>query len=80
MGGAAVLGLLALVLIVAFALSPPAWVQVALGVLLVAGGVVFAWLVASALGQGKVGDGPRGIVGMGRGAGRKGAGDRRRGP
>lgn len=44
-------GILILVFLVAIALSPPTWVQVVLGVGLVAGGAIFAWLIASALAQ-----------------------------
>lgn len=54
---AALTGLLVLILLVAFALQPPAWVQVVLGVGLVIGGAVLAWLVASALGQSRKGTG-----------------------
>ncbi|HVF52170.1 MAG TPA: hypothetical protein VNC78_01035 [Actinomycetota bacterium] len=52
----ALLGLLILVALVALALPPPTWLQVVLGVALVLGATVFAWLVASALGSGKKGD------------------------
>jgi len=44
-------GLLILVALVAIALEPPRWVQVLLGAGLAVGGAVFAWLIASALGQ-----------------------------
>lgn len=47
----ATVGVLILVALVAIALSPPTWVQVVLGVGLAVGGAVFAWLIASALGQ-----------------------------
>jgi hypothetical protein len=50
-GAAAVVGALILVLLVTLALQPPEWLQVAVGVGLVAGGAALAWLVASALGQ-----------------------------
>jgi hypothetical protein len=59
---AAIAGSLVLVFLVAFALSPPAWVQMLLGVALVAGGAVLGWLVASALAgspQGRDRPGPR---------------------
>jgi hypothetical protein len=46
---AALVGVLALVFLVALLLQPPAWVQVVLGVGLGAGGLVLAWLVAAAL-------------------------------
>jgi hypothetical protein len=48
---AAMVGVLALVFLVALVLQPPAWVQVVLGVGLGAGGLVLAWLVAAALGR-----------------------------
>ena len=50
---AAVVGILILVFLVAIALTPPTWVQVALGVALAVGGAAFAWLIAHALGQRK---------------------------
>jgi len=50
---AAVVGILILVFLVAIALTPPVWVQVALGIGLAVGGALFAWLIASALGQRK---------------------------
>ena len=51
LGLTAVAGVLILVFLVAIALQPPAWVQVLLGIGLTIGGAIFAWLVASALGQ-----------------------------
>ena len=47
--GAALMGLLILVAILAFALNPPAWVQIVLGLVLAAGAVGLAWLVFKAL-------------------------------
>ncbi len=47
----ALTGSLILVLLIAIALQPPAWVQVVLGVGLASGGALLAWLVAAALGQ-----------------------------
>lgn len=47
----ATVGILILVFLVAIALSPPTWVQVLLGVGLAFGGAIFAWLIASALGE-----------------------------
>ena len=47
----ATVGILILVFLVAIALSPPTWVQVLLGVGLAIGGAIFAWLIASALGE-----------------------------
>lgn len=47
----ATVGILILVFLVAIALSPPTWVQVVLGIGLAIGGAVFAWLIASALGE-----------------------------
>lgn len=46
---AAIAGSLILVFLVAFALQPPAWVQVLLGVALIGGGAVLGLLVAKAL-------------------------------
>lgn len=46
---AALLGLVVLVAIIAYALQPPGWLQMVLGVLMAAGAAVFAWLLASAL-------------------------------
>ena len=48
---AAIAGSLILVFLVAFALQPPAWVQVLLGVALIGGGAVLGLLVANALGS-----------------------------
>jgi phosphate/sulfate permease len=50
-GSAALTGMLILVLLVAATLQPPAWVQVIVGLALVAGGGLLTWLVVSALGQ-----------------------------
>ena len=50
-GLAATTGMLIFVLLVAIALEPPAWLQVVLGVALVAGGGILTWLVATALGR-----------------------------
>jgi hypothetical protein len=50
---AATLGVVILVFIVAVALQPPVWVQIAIGVALAIGATVLAWLVASAVGQSK---------------------------
>jgi predicted benzoate:H+ symporter BenE len=50
-GAAAIVGTLILVLLVTLALEPPEWVQVLVGLALVGGGAVLAWLVASALGR-----------------------------
>ncbi|HEV2756947.1 MAG TPA: hypothetical protein VG318_14365 [Actinomycetota bacterium] len=49
LAGAALLGLLVLASILAFALDPPVWIQVVLGVVMACGAVFFAWLVQSAL-------------------------------
>ena len=53
LGALSTVGVLILVALVAIALEPPTWVQVVLGVGLAVGGAVFAWLIASALGQRK---------------------------
>lgn len=60
-GAAALTGIAILMLLVAATLQPPAWLQVVLGVGLVAGGGVLTWLVVSALGQTRARDerGPR---------------------
>ena len=50
-GSLATVGTLILVALVAIALSPPTWMQVALGVGLAGGGAILAWLVAEALGR-----------------------------
>ena len=50
-GALSTVGILILVALVAIALSPPTWVQVVLGAALACGGAVFAWLIASALGE-----------------------------
>ncbi|MEA2434205.1 MAG: hypothetical protein QOG54_1662 [Actinomycetota bacterium] len=47
---AAIIGTLVLVFLISFALEPPTWVQVIIGMSLAVGGAIFAWLVASALG------------------------------
>jgi phosphate/sulfate permease len=47
---AAIIGTLVLVFLISFALEPPAWLQVVIGVALAVGGAFFAWLVASGLG------------------------------
>jgi hypothetical protein len=49
--GAATTGALILLLLAAYALQPPVWLQIALGVGLALGGALFAGLVASALKQ-----------------------------
>ena len=50
-GLTAMLGLMILVVLVSLALEPPAWIQIVIGVVLVAFACLLAWLVASALGQ-----------------------------
>ena len=59
---AALLGLVVLVAIVVYALQPPGWLQIVVGVAMVAGTVIFAWLLASALRK----DGDEGAGGPGR--------------
>lgn len=59
---AALLGLVVLVAIVVYALQPPGWLQIVVGVAMVAGTVFFAWLLASALRK----DGDDGAGGAGR--------------
>lgn len=50
---AALMGVVILVALVALALQPPDWIQMALGGVIALGTAGFAWLVASALGSGK---------------------------
>lgn len=49
-GLTALTGLMILVVLVSLALEPPAWLQIVMGVVLVAVACVLAWLVAFALG------------------------------
>ncbi len=51
LAAAALVGLVVLAAILTFALQPPGWLQVVLGVVMAAGAAFFAWLVASALGK-----------------------------
>lgn len=53
---AALLGLVVLVAIIAYALQPPGWVQMVLGVAMAVGAAIFAWLLASALRKDDRGD------------------------
>lgn len=46
---AALLGLVVLVAMIVYALQPPGWLQMVLGVVMAAGAAFFAWLLASAL-------------------------------
>lgn len=48
-GVLSMVGMLILVVLVALALEPPTWVQILLGVALVAGGLLMTFLVSSAL-------------------------------
>jgi protein-S-isoprenylcysteine O-methyltransferase Ste14 len=50
-GAAALAGVVLMVLLLAFYIQPPTWVQVVLGVALALGGALLAWLVATALGK-----------------------------
>lgn len=50
-GLTATIGLMILVAVVSFALEPPAWLQIVVGIILVGVGCLLSWLVASALGQ-----------------------------
>lgn len=52
-GAAAMIGTLTLVALVAFLLEPPQWVNILLGLALVAGGGALTWLVVTALAQSK---------------------------
>jgi phosphate/sulfate permease len=40
-----------MVLLLAFYIQPPTWVQIVLGIVLAVGGALLAWLVAAALGR-----------------------------
>lgn len=51
LAGAALIGIVILLFVVSFALQPPEWVQVVLGVALAMGAAVFTWLLASAFGS-----------------------------
>lgn len=55
-GGVALVGILLLSALFAFYVQPPPWAQILFGVLLTAGGVVLAWLVATAWGRSRHGD------------------------
>jgi heme A synthase len=55
-GLTAMVGLMILVVLVSLALEPPAWLQILIGVVLVALACLLAWLVASALGRDKARD------------------------
>ena len=59
-GASALLGVAILVSVVAFALQPPVWVQVLIGVAVAIGCALFTWLVASALGGARARDSARG--------------------
>lgn len=47
-GGAATIGIVILVFLIALALQPPAWVQIVVGIGLALGATLFTWLVARA--------------------------------
>jgi hypothetical protein len=51
LGGAALTGGIILVMLAAYALQPPTWLQIVMGAVLAVGGALFAGLIASALGQ-----------------------------
>ena len=53
LGGAALTGGIILVMLAAYALQPPTWLQIVMGGALAIGGALFAGLIASALGQSK---------------------------
>ena len=50
-GLTAMVGLMILVVLVSLALEPPPWIQIVMGVFLVAVACVLAWLVAAALAE-----------------------------
>lgn len=49
LAAAALLGLVVLAAILTFALQPPGWLQIVIGVVMAGGAAFFAWLIASAL-------------------------------
>ena len=51
LGGAALTGGIILMMLAAYALQPPTWLQITMGAALALGGALFAGLIASALGQ-----------------------------
>jgi len=55
-GGAATIGIVILVFLVALVLQPPTWVQVVLGIVLAIGAAIFTWLVAKAWHPGNRGE------------------------
>lgn len=50
-GAVALIGVVLLSALVAFALQPPTWVQIVVGIALALGGAVLTWLVATAWGR-----------------------------
>lgn len=50
-GAVALIGVVLLSALIAFALQPPAWVQIVVGIVLTLGGAVLTWLVATAWGR-----------------------------
>ena len=50
-GAVALIGVVLLSALIAFALQPPTWVQIVIGVVLALGGVLLTWLVAAAWGR-----------------------------
>ena len=52
-GAVALIGVVLLSALLAFALQPPTWVQIVVGVALALGGAVLTWLVATAWGRGR---------------------------
>lgn len=51
LSGIAFTGVLIIVVLVAILLQPPAWVQIAVGLGIVAGAAIFSWILANALGR-----------------------------
>jgi hypothetical protein len=64
-GGAALGGVLILVLVISFLVQPDEWVQIVLGVTLAAGATLFTWLFTSALRRSNQANPPRRPVPVG---------------
>jgi membrane protein implicated in regulation of membrane protease activity len=58
--GVALLGVGILAALLALYLQPPAWLQITVGILLALGGVLLAWLVATAVGRSELNRSPQG--------------------
>lgn len=63
-GGAALGGTLILVLVIAFFIQPPVWVQIVVGIALAGGASLFTWLFTSALRRSEEANRPGGPVAL----------------